>query len=111
MLHSPSMASRAPVQMDSIQAVLKSALRRFGLDHKIEQYRFVEHWPKIVGAPIARHTKPAGIQNRILYVEVLNSGWAQELSMRRETILKRVKTFCDTSVQIDDVRFVLSERR
>jgi predicted nucleic acid-binding Zn ribbon protein len=74
----------------AIQAVLSSALSKFGLDKEIARYEFVLRWPEIVGQGIAARTKPECIRNGALVVRVCNSAWCQELSFRKDAILQRL---------------------
>lgn len=100
--------TRSPVQA---KAVLSAALAKFGLDKDIARYQFVLHWPEIVGADAARRTRPECLRNGALVVRVGNSAWAQELSFQKETILRRLKNFITSEVQVDDVQFYVGDIR
>jgi predicted nucleic acid-binding Zn ribbon protein len=53
--------------------------------------RVADLWPALVGPKIARHTKPFGLKNRILFVRVDDSSLAFELSTRfKMGLLKRL---------------------
>lgn len=93
----------------AMQNVLKAALKQFGVDKDIERYNFVLHWDEIVGAEIAKRTKPEGIRGRALFIKVGNSVWAQELSFFKEVILTRLKKFLNADTKVDDVVFVVGE--
>lgn len=102
--------SRGPVAVaktsfEGIEAVLKSALHQYGIDEDIARYRFVNHWSEIVGESIAQRTRPECIRNGQLVVRVVDSTWAQELSFRREAILKRLQRFLGADETVTDVRF------
>lgn len=50
---------------------------------------FVECWTTLVGPDIALHTRPVGLRDGILDVEV-RSGWIGELNKRKEVIRARM---------------------
>lgn len=88
-----------------IQQVLGQAFKRFGLDKEIARYQFVLHWPEIVGAEIAKKTKPECIRNGALVVRVIDSTWAQELSFQKDVILHRLRKYVEAQEIINDVMF------
>ena len=91
--------------VSSAEDILKSALRSSGLDKRIARYRFVLHWEEIVGASIAKNSKPECIRNNALVVRVADSCWAQTLSFQKEVILGRLKRFLNQDDIVDDVQF------
>lgn len=99
----PSTAGKTSFEL--IESVLKGALRQCGLDQDIARYRFVTHWSEIVGESIAERTRPECIRQGQLVVRVLDSVWAQELSFRRDAILKRLQRFLDSGEIVSDIRF------
>jgi predicted nucleic acid-binding Zn ribbon protein len=98
---------RVTARPASVDQILSAALRRRGLDKKIDQYRFVTNWEAIVGEVIAAKTKPQCIRNKALVVEVVSSTWAQELSFHKETILKKLAPYLSEGQVVEDVRFAV----
>jgi predicted nucleic acid-binding Zn ribbon protein len=92
-----------------ILQVLERALQRNGLDKDIARYRFVTSWTEIVGKDVARRTRPECLRSGALVVRVANSAWAQELSFRKEVILKRLQRFIGSDEVVDDVHFYVGE--
>lgn len=90
---------------DAIKNILGAVLKRHGLDQEIDRYRFVLHWPDIVGADIARRTKPECLRNGSLVIRVTTSAWAQELAFHKATILARLKRFLGEGETVKDVFF------
>lgn len=88
-----------------IEAILSSVLRRAGIEEDIKRYEFVLHWEEIVGADIAKRTKPVALKNGLLKVEVTDSAWAQELSFYKEVIIKRLGKFVRNPKAVRDIRF------
>jgi predicted nucleic acid-binding Zn ribbon protein len=75
---------------NAASAILEGALKKFGLQEKVDEYRFVAQWEEIVGETIAKKTKPYKLFRGCLFVSVENSAWAQELSFRKQVILDRL---------------------
>jgi hypothetical protein len=62
-------------------------------------------WSAVAGPQLAKHTCPAHIQDRILYVYADHPGWLSELKrLPKAHLLKRTLTTCP-SAEIQDIRF------
>lgn len=90
---------------EAVAKILSLALKRYGLEKKVAQYAFVQHWSEIVGPEVAKRTKPESIHRGVLMVRVTNSVWAQELSMRRSEFLARLKPLLTPDTQVNDIQF------
>jgi predicted nucleic acid-binding Zn ribbon protein len=59
-----------------------------------EQFRLVLlHWPKAVGAAVARNTRPVGIERNTLFVAAATAAWAQTLAYERLNILRKLNRY------------------
>lgn len=90
---------------EKVEAVLAKVLKRAGIEEDIKRYKFVLHWSEIVGADIAKRTRPAALKNGLLRVEVCDSAWAQELSFYKQVILKRLAKFVQNADSVRDIKF------
>ncbi|ASC72208.1 hypothetical protein XM38_031630 [Halomicronema hongdechloris C2206] len=63
----------------------------------------LREWPHIVGAAVAQHSRPVGVQRQILQVAVSTAPWAQTLTFERGQILAKLQTI--PGVEITDIRF------
>jgi predicted nucleic acid-binding Zn ribbon protein len=72
--------------------VVSELLARRGYAQVNSAERCVEIWQAIVGPALARVSKPARIRKRVLHIVVSHSAGVQELSMRRDDILKKLAT-------------------
>jgi predicted nucleic acid-binding Zn ribbon protein len=52
----------------------------------------VANWPEIVGDTIAGISRAVRYEQGVLYVAVEKDVWRQELTMRTETILKKIQS-------------------
>ena len=65
-------------------------------------------WKELVGQDGFRHSRPVAIRRKILNVLVDNSGWMQELSMRKRGILKGLKRKLGRD-RISEINFRIGE--
>jgi hypothetical protein len=65
-------------------------------------------WKEIVGEPVALHTQPRTIRNRILFIDVSHPTWIQQLQFLKPTLLEKINTFLGES-PIQDIRFKLGK--
>ncbi len=70
-------------------SALKNAIAQQGLERGIREQDLFIRWEEIVGVAIARQAKPHRLRNGVLWLQVVDAVWRQELSlMRRELIAK-----------------------
>lgn len=56
-----------------------------------QQFRLIlRQWTEVVGKDVAAHTRPTGIDRQILWVATSSPVWAQELSYKRQMILRKL---------------------
>jgi predicted nucleic acid-binding Zn ribbon protein len=89
----------------SIDGILGTALKQHNLDREISKYSFVLHWESIVGAELAKVSKPDSIVNKQLVVRVKSSVWAQHLSFYQQVISSRVKKYLEPGQEVEGLRF------
>ena len=70
---------------------LGTVLKYLRIEDKLDQYQFVQRWEELVGKDVAARSKPEGLKKGVLFVSVQSSVWAQELSMRKAMILRRLQ--------------------
>lgn len=90
----------------SAATVLDRTLRAYHLANKIEEYAAFPFWNEAVGPEIAAVTRPEKIlKRRVLVVRVLDAVWSQELSLRRDELLARIRAL-QIGPELEDIRFV-----
>ena len=97
---------KAPLALDKL---LKGALAKFGLDKKVDEYRFITEWRGVVGETAAAASKPEYIRNHILHVRVKSSHWAQMLSFKQDEILDKLEPLLGAGQSVSSVRFFVGE--
>jgi predicted nucleic acid-binding Zn ribbon protein len=67
--------------------VLPGVLADLGLGEAATAARISEAWAEVVGTEAAAHSWPAALRAGVLDVEVDSSVWAQQIQLRRSTLL------------------------
>jgi predicted nucleic acid-binding Zn ribbon protein len=71
--------------------ILPGVIATLGLEEKFEEGRLLKRWVEVVGEAIAKRSRPRGFKDGILFIEVENSVWMQELWFQQEKIVKRIR--------------------
>ena len=71
--------------------ILPRVLELMGLDDKFEEARLIQGWAEVVGPVIAQRSRPRVLRDGILFIEVENSVWMQELWFHQRQIIERLK--------------------
>ncbi|MBR9975410.1 MAG: DUF721 domain-containing protein [Bacteroidetes bacterium] len=80
---------KRPWKTQTIGAAMRQAIERQGLERGIAEQRLIHQWPELVGPAIATHATPQRLRGGVLWLQVEDAAWRQELSlMRRELIAK-----------------------
>jgi hypothetical protein len=65
---------------------IANALAFRGLSDEVRAQRVVTEWTELVGPKIASRTRPFGVENGALIVEVASSAWLHELTLLRSQL-------------------------
>lgn len=66
------------------------------------------NWAHLVGDVIGAHSKPAGIADGVLTVEVENQAWASEMSWMAEELVRQIQMKLDTD-EIESIKIKLAK--
>ena len=89
---------------------ISAALTFRGLANDIRAESLLADWTELVGARIASRTRPDGIHDRTLVIEVVSSAWLQELNMLRAQILAGLLERVGQPRLFDELRFKIAGR-
>jgi len=70
--------------------VIAQLLESLGLDERMQQYRSLIIWDKVVGPQIAARARPVRIRDGVLEVNVDQPTWMQQLQLMKPKILARL---------------------
>lgn len=93
-----------------IAAVLPQVAKEQGWQNKLEQHTVFSNWQKIVDQQVADCAAPLKIVQNVLWLEVENSAWMQQLQYQKLAILEAVNEFLPSS-SLDDIRMVVKDQR
>ncbi|MEN8190182.1 MAG: DUF721 domain-containing protein [Thermodesulfobacteriota bacterium] len=92
---------------DSLPQFLTGYMKERGWQEQLELHSVFLRWPEIADQPTASHAMPVKIIKKVLWVEVENSSWLQQLQYQKQFLLER----CNRAVKgtaFADIRFVLA---
>ena len=107
----PPRGPRRAFAMESAANAISSVLKLHGIDDRVRAERLVTEWTDIVGPKIAQRTRPDGVNDRILWIEVATSAWLQELNLLRAQLLSNLVERLGEPRLFDDLKFRLAGRR
>jgi predicted nucleic acid-binding Zn ribbon protein len=102
----PARALEARTAADAIRAALKF----HGISDQVRAQRVLTEWSELVGPRIAARTRPYGVTERVLVVEVASSAWLHELNLLKSQILAGLVDRLGEPKLFDDLRFRLAGR-
>src|SRR5258707_5586572 len=87
-----STMSKNPHDIQHIGDAIKSFLKHYHLNPKFDEANVVASWEKLVGKPMARHTKRIYIRNKVLFIELDSPSMKSDLSFHKNHLLKTLET-------------------
>jgi predicted nucleic acid-binding Zn ribbon protein len=105
--------SRRPpraLEMRSAGDAVKAALSFHGISDQVRAQRVLTEWTDLVGPKIASRTRPYGVSERVLVIEVASSAWLHELNLLKKQILTGLLARLGEPKLFDDLRFKLAGR-
>ncbi len=67
----------------SLGDAISAFLKKHGLDEKVRIREALQDFEGMYGAPVAKNTEKAWVENGTLYVKVSHPAWRQELGLAR----------------------------
>lgn len=98
---SPFGAGRDP---EGIGDVLEGMTRSLGWTSPLARGELLTSWPELVGADVAAHCEPAGIDEGVLTVQCDSTAWATQLRLMRADILTTILRRYPEA-QVSSIRF------
>ncbi len=74
----------------NIGDLLRQFLREEGLETPLNERRIVDAWPEVMGEGIARYTGEVYVKNCVLYVQLKSPALRANLSMTRESLVRKL---------------------
>lgn len=87
-----------------------AALEFRGITDAVRGERLIAEWTELVGPRIAARTRPNGIYDRVLVIDVASSAWLHELNLLRAQILAGLLERVGEPRLFDDLKFRIAGR-
>ena len=94
----------------SASDAVAAALALHGITDQVRAGRVLTEWSDLVGPKIAQRTRPDGITDRTLWVEVATSAWLHELNLMRPQLLGGLLERLGEPRVFDELKFRLVGR-
>jgi hypothetical protein len=91
-----------------LQDILSNLFLDMKVDNKMANVKILGIWDQAVGERIAENTAPESIRRGILFVNVANSVWMQQLHFLKDEILAKINNALD-SPRIKEIRFKIGK--
>ena len=91
--------------MRRLRSALPDAVDRGEVLRDAAAHRAFRYWEEVVGETLAAKSWPDRFDKGTVWVAVSGSAWAQELRLRREMILQRLREIAGDRSLFTDVRF------
>jgi predicted nucleic acid-binding Zn ribbon protein len=88
----------------SVGQVVKDLLLTIEKKSEITEDELLRVWVDAVGEVGAKNSTPVSLNRGVLGVMVKNSSWAQELSLKKRWVLKKIQTAFGKD-RVQDIRF------
>jgi len=98
------------LETQSAGKLVALTLDRYGLTDEIRAGRLLTEWSDLVGPKIAQRTRPDGVYERTLWIEVVTSAWMHELNLLRPQLVRGLLERLGEPRLFDDVKFKLAGR-
>jgi len=78
---------------DSISNIIEKYIADKKLGPKLNSAKIFNYWTEIVGAEIAKNTKPQRLKYKVLYISTVSPIWAGELSLMSQDIIGAINKY------------------
>jgi len=78
---------------DSISHIIEKYIADKKLGSKLNSCKIFNYWVEIVGAEIAKNTKPKKLKDKVLYISTVSPIWAGELSLMSQDIISKINEY------------------
>ena len=99
--------SRSSSFPTSMQALLADIVRQKKWQGRFELHQLFARWQALVGMEIAQHAVPSLFRGRVLWVDVSDSIWLQQLQFLKSELLGKLNGALQGE-RVEDIRFQLN---
>jgi len=92
----------------AVAEILPQLARQNGWEIQLDLHSVFGTWARIVDPETAEHCRPLKIRNGVLWLEVENSAWLQQLRFQKYQLLETINATL-TKSRIDDIKYALPQ--
>lgn len=89
---------------------LPSILKEKGWEKQLDLHSIFHCWQELAGPDVGDHAQPLKIERGILWIEVENSSWLQQLQYQKLELLESLNDFLSLG-RINDIKMVLPKKK
>jgi len=101
----PTSSQKAP---QAIASLLSKITCDQGWQQQLDSHRLFLHWDRLVDTDTSAHARPLKIVGDVLWLEVTNSAWMQQLQFQKIQLLEMLSEPLRLS-RLTDIRFTLAD--
>jgi len=94
--------------LEALEHIIKKAMDGLGPKKRLTQEEIASVWQEAVGARAGKHTKPVSFKKTSLIINVDDSGWMYELTIKKKEILKKLEGKLKGK-KLKEIRFRIGE--
>ena len=100
------MADRKNPSKNKISRLIPSLVHDKGWERQLDLHSIFPRWRELVGEEVHRHAQPLKIEKDVLWMEVENSSWLQQLQYQKLELLD-IFNSCYRLACLRDIKMVL----
>lgn len=95
-------------ELQGLTSLLPQLSRHHGWEERLDMHSLFVRWSEVVDRDIARHCRPLKIIKKVLWIEVENSAWLQQLQFQTVPLLEILNNAL-TKSRLEGLRFSVAE--
>ncbi len=100
------MAERKNPKENQISRLLPGLVQDKGWERQLDLHSIFPRWQELVGEEVYQHARPLKIEKDVLWMEVENSSWLQQLQYQKLELLD-IFNSCFRLARLRDIKMVL----
>lgn len=93
---------------EDIKGIIGTVIGKIEKQGPGKKEKVITSWKKVAGEKAASHSRPVGIKQQVLTIEVDSSTWLYTLNLKRVSILKDIKSALK-EYKVEDIRFRIGD--
>ena len=104
------MAGSKNPRENQVSRLLPGLMQDKGWERQLDLHSIFPRWQELVGEEVHRHAQPLKIEKDVLWMEVENSSWLQQLQYQKIELLDILNS-CFRLARLRDIKMILPKGR